>query len=913
MVERHAVDDLLSSAEYEPSALVIAGEPGIGKTTLWLAGVAQARERGFRVLSTRADEAESVLSYAAVADLLEDVEPAAFDALSGLQRVALDRVLLRGGGEGPPTDQRVTASAVALVVSALGATQPVLLAIDDAQWLDVSSEAVLAFAMRRLSGRVGVLLTGRAHAAEQDPAGWLQLQTPDAVRRMRMSPLSLGALHSMILDRFGRAFPRPTMVRIAQISGGNPFYALELARAVESRSTNADGVLPSTLTELVRVRTGHFDGEVADLLLAACSVTDATVEFLAQVFGVSAEHVVELLEGPEREGIVQIDGNHVAFVHPLLARGIYTQAGPARRRRMHRALAMVETRPELRARHLALGAASAEPDTLKALDDAAAAAVARGAAAAAADLYGLAIGLGGDTPARRLSAAEQHLRSGDTRRAAAMLESAVVDFGPGPLRATALTLLGETRLAEHDFTGAMSPLTQAAAEAGGDLALLVPAQLSLVRASTLTGRHDAGRRHAELAVANAERLGSNKLLSQALALHVMLCCAHGGSRDEAALRRALDLEEPDPYVAAVLRASVADAVTLAWTGRLDEALVGLITARRSCLELGSDADVVYVAGHLSTVYVWLGRYSVAVDVAEDMLVRCHNLGGGAFGIVSAKTQRAIASAFLGRERQAREDIRSATAGAEQCGAHFLAVWPLMTLGFLEVSLGNHAAALNVLQPLLIRAKGGRDLGPSPALYVTDAVEAMVALGRLDEPTPLIDMLERKGTELDSAWFLAVAARCRSMTLAAGGELAAAEQMLHEAMVQHDRLPMPFERARTQLFLGQVLRRQRRKNLAAATLREALATFTGLDTPLWADRAAVELKRTEAPRANELDLTPSELRVARLAASGMTNKDIASALFISPKTVEHNLSSVYRKLSVRTRAELARRAAELGEE
>ena len=293
------------SADVQPSGLVIAGEPGIGKTTLWLAGVARARDRGFRVLSTRADEAESVLSYAAVADLLEDVEPEVIAALPELQRVAVDRVLFARGSEGPPTDQRVTASAVASVVSALAVEQPVLLAIDDAQWLDVSSQAALAFAARRLSGRVGILLTGRAHAAEPDPGR--VVATPNAGCRQQAPrrPLSLGALHTLIFDRFGKAFPRPTMVRIAEVSGGNPFYALELARGVDGRSTSRDAVLPSTLAELVRLRTGHFDGEVGDMLLAACSVADATVDLLADATRLPVERVVELLEGPEREGIVQ--------------------------------------------------------------------------------------------------------------------------------------------------------------------------------------------------------------------------------------------------------------------------------------------------------------------------------------------------------------------------------------------------------------------------------------------------------------------------------------------------------------------------------------------------------------------------------------------------------------------------------
>ncbi|MCW2514507.1 MAG: hypothetical protein JWR11_3549 [Mycobacterium sp.] len=908
--ERQAVDDLLASSGAQPSGLVIAGEPGIGKTTLWLDAVARASELGFRVLSTRADEAESVLAYAAVADLLEDVEPEVLAGLPDLQRVAVDRVLLRSGTDGPPTDQQVTGSAVAAVVSALAARQPILLAIDDAQWLDVSSQAVLAFAARRLTGRVGVLLTGRAHSSEPDPAEWLQLRTPDAVHRVRVGPMSLGALHTMILERFGKAFPRPTMVRIADVSGGNPFYALELARGVDSRTAVGEEVLPSTLTELVRLRTGHFDGEVGDMLLAACSVSDPTVDLVASATDVSVERVVELLEGPEREGILRIEGNNVHFAHPLLARGIYTHAGPARRRRMHRALAAVETQPELKARHMALGAASAEPDTLHALDDAASAAVGRGAAAAAADLYELAIGLGGDTPTRRLSAAEQHLRAGDTRRARLMLESAIDGFGSGGLRAAALTLLGAARMADHDFAGALPLLDEAVDEAVDDLGLLVKARLLLSRALSMTGDHEASQRLALAAVTDAERLGEPKLISQALSLHVMLDCAHGHRRDEAALARAMELEVPDPDVGAPFRASVTDAVTKAWTGRLDEALVGLIAARRRCVEMGSDADVVYVSGHLSMVYVWLGRYSVAADVAQDMLRRGESIGGG-YPVVIARTQRALASAYLGRERSVREDVSAAIDGARQCGAPFLAVWPLITLGFLELSLGNYAETLNVLRPLLVRG-ASRDAGDIfPTSYVPDAVEAMVALGRLDEAVPMIEALEVHGAELDRPWMLAVGARCRSMLQAAKGELAEAEVTLKGAMVQHDRMMMPFERARTQLFLGQVLRRQRRKNLAAGALREAFDTFEELAMPLWASRAGAELRRTDAPRSNDSDLTPSELRVARLAASGMTNKDIASALFISPKTVEHNLSSVYRKLAVRTRAELATRAGELG--
>jgi DNA-binding CsgD family transcriptional regulator len=170
---------------------------------------------------------------------------------------------------------------------------------------------------------------------------------------------------------------------------------------------------------------------------------------------------------------------------------------------------------------------------------------------------------------------------------------------------------------------------------------------------------------------------------------------------------------------------------------------------------------------------------------------------------------------------------------------------------------------------------------------------------------LIEALECNGRRLDRPWMLAIGARCRSMWLAARGDVEAAARTAHDAMAQHDRLPMPFERARTQLLLGQLQRRQRQKERARATLREALQAFEAMGTPLWANRARAELARADVVPTDSLALTPSERRVAELAASGMTNRDVAAALFISPKTVEANLARIYRKLGIKSRAELGR--------
>ena len=175
---------------------------------------------------------------------------------------------------------------------------------------------------------------------------------------------------------------------------------------------------------------------------------------------------------------------------------------------------------------------------------------------------------------------------------------------------------------------------------------------------------------------------------------------------------------------------------------------------------------------------------------------------------------------------------------------------------------------------------------------------------------LIEELEQNGARLGRSWMLAVGARCRSMWLAATGDIAAAMRMAEHAMTEHDRLPMPFERARTKLLSGQLQRRQRQKETAAATLRDALEAFEAMGTPLWADRARAELARTNVAPRPEFVLTPSEQRVAELAATGMPNRDVAAALFISPKTVEANLARIYRKLGIKTRAELGRLIGDL---
>ena len=252
--ELSVITRFLDSLVARPEILVLEGEPGIGKTTLWLAGAEQARERGFRVLSCRPSAAEARLSYASLADVLTGACDCVADALPGPQRRAINLVLLRADDDGVVSDHRAAGAALLSVLTRLAADMPVLLAIDDYQWVDTPSARVIEFAIRRLGARTGMLATLRTgERGGQEP--WLGLPDPGRVRRVRVGPLSLGALHQMLHERTGRSFPRPALARIRQVSGSNPFFALELAgEAGSSRTGNPAAALPDTLTRLVRAR-----------------------------------------------------------------------------------------------------------------------------------------------------------------------------------------------------------------------------------------------------------------------------------------------------------------------------------------------------------------------------------------------------------------------------------------------------------------------------------------------------------------------------------------------------------------------------------------------------------------------------------------------------------------------------------
>ncbi len=809
------------------------------------------------MLTARGHQAESVLSYTAVSDLLVDVDASVLAELPQLQQLAVNRVLLRAGGGGPPTDQRVVAAGVHTLFERAAATAPLLVAIDDAQWLDPSSREVLGFVARRLRGRIGVLLTERCDHRSGTTEEWLDLSSPEKIPRIRLQPLSLGALHRLLLQRLGHSFSRAVLVRIAEISGGNPFYALEFARMLDGRQPLTEPGLPATLAELVRMRIGRLEGDVGRILLAVASVAAPTVDLLARVDDSTAEHITKLLEAVETGGVVEIDGNRVRFTHPLLAHGVYSDATPGSRRAMHRALAAIENQPELKARHLALAATSADEATLAALDAAAEAARHRGAPAAAAELLELAINLGGDDLGRRARTADHHLRAGNTQRAATMLRPAMVHMEPGPLRALVLILHAGILVYENTFAEAAAELQQALDDAREYPAISVRAMLMLSFAQANAADYGASLRNAVEGVTVAESLDDPGLLSQALATYVTVNALCGNGIDGIALGRALQLDDENSDAPVPLRPRAAAVQVLAWAGRFDEARQHAASLRRSCEDRGSDSEMLFVAIHATLIEIWQSRFTEAARIAEDSMQRAQQLGGD-HPLAIAGIVTAAVSAYTGRESDARESAHTALVAARRCGSPALENWPHMILGFLEVSLGNHAEALRNFEPVVA------SLGSIPpgtelisAWWAPDAAEAMITVGRLADAEAVIDMLARNGRRLDRAWMLATSLRCQAMLAAAQGSLLEADELARQALVEHDRLSMPFERARTQLMVGQLLRRRRLKERAARLLREAHATFEETGASLWAERTNAEFTRIKSVRrANSSSLPPN---------------------------------------------------------
>jgi DNA-binding CsgD family transcriptional regulator len=872
-------------------ALVLEGEAGIGKSTLWLAGVDEARARGFRVLAARPAEAEQGLAYAGLGDLFGDVLEDVLPSLVGPRRAALEAALLLGS-EGGRVDSRALGVAVRDALAYLGEGGGTLLAVDDVQWLDASSARALAFALRRLGASDLLALLSR-RVVEDIPRSPLEQALDGRLRRERVGPLSVGAVHRLLQQRLGRTCPRQTLLRIHERSGGNPFFALELARAWESVEPLQPLPLPETLEELVRARVDALP-TAARRALGFVSAIGTPSEAVLERAGVT---LTDLDPAFGMRVIERGDGG-IRFTHPLLASAVYAELGKDRQK-VHARLVDVVDDPLLRARHLALATDRPEEHVADVVEEAVSVAVERGALAVAAELADQALRL---TPAeareaqrrRALVCARAHFAAGEWPRARSLAANLLAEADGGQLRAETLLLLSEF---EHDDL-AVPVLEEALHEAtpGTPLAALI--QIRLARARRFRHGFAAALEASRAAFEVAESLDDAALVLEALGQLFTFARQVGDAQTSLYAARARDVAVASGEPPLIREANVLVAAALADSGEIDAARRMLAREFDDWRER-DELFCAQVLWELSLLELAAGRLEEAAAHAS----RSHEVSSQ-YGV--DKNQDYIPIAWAAVQRGQLEFAEATAKHALWlCERHIGFHPPLLAAvpGLVALARGDPGVAVDHLEAADRQADALDWHAAHARPWTPDYVEALLELGRVEDASTVVDAWEAAALRLADERALAQVEHCRGLVAAASGDVEVAVSHLNEAVARLDRAGDPFGRARALLALGIVSRRARRKRPARDALEAALDEFQQLGAAVWAARAREEIGHIGG-RTRADGLTAAERRVAVLVAAGKTNREVASELFLGERTVASHLSHIYAKLGVRSRTELA---------
>jgi DNA-binding CsgD family transcriptional regulator len=569
--------------------------------------------------------------------------------------------------------------------------------------------------------------------------------------------------------------------------------------------------------------------------------------------------------------------------------------------------------PEEQARQHALAATGPDAHATARIRAAAKHALARGAPDAAADLFEQARKLAtrvGIQQECAVAAAECQLQAGDLQRARDLLTVTVASAAPRGLKSRALWRLAEVHLYQDDFPHAVALLEQARLSAADDV-LAAEIELDLAYAHNSVGDMPAADHHAQEAARLASRADQSGLLAEALGVSTISACLLGRGVDWRRLERALALEDWGRPSIVLVRPTLIAALLHSWTGDLEEAKQLFDRLEQQLLDRGDEAGLVMGSFFRVASDCWHGEVAAACVRTDELLDQATLVGGDAMR-GAALAAASVAHAYAGDEPRARAEAAEALELFARVGWAVGRAWPVMALGFLELSLGDPAAAAAVLSPLVAFMREVGLAEPwAAAPFLPDAIEALARLGRYVEAREMLQQLEEAAQRLDRAAALAAAARCRAILHIETGDLDAATTAIEDALVQHARVPMPIERARTLLVKGQLARRARQRRVARTMLEQAVQIFEESAAPLWAAQARGELERVRVRRPPGVDLSETERRVAVLAAAGLTNREVAAQLFMSPKTVEANLARAYVKLGIHSRAELGARLGAAG--
>ncbi len=897
----------VNGAREGSAKLLLEGEAGIGKTTLWRAGVEHARELGFRVLESRPVAPERELSFAALGDLLSALHDE-IGSLPAPQRRALRIALVLEEAEGEPAEQRAVAAAMLGLLRRLTAAEPLVIALDDIQWVDAPSAGALEFAFRRLDKEsVRVLATSRLRA-DKTTMGF------DNAERIEVGPLPLHALDQLVQTRLGARFLRPMLRQLEEASGGNPFYALEIAASLLRSGVRVEPgeplPIPPVLREVLRDRLMRLSPRVREAALATAALAQPTVAAVQQAIGGGLTPVSDAIAA----GILDRDGETLRFTHPLLASTLYEDSPLDQRRNLHGRLAEIVGDLEERARHLAEATDGPDEEVASALEAAGANVVARGAPDAGARLAKQAVVL---TPPdrqveghrRRLAWARYSHAAGDPPHAEKLLEQQLELTQTGPQRAEVEFELGKVRLATRGIPAARADFERALQQLEGtdevELRTMVLTELAEIDLRDDRTDSDASER----AVALAERLGKPDLLARALGLHGTKLMLLGRAPPDAYWRRALEVEE----AAGELHwfgPSLAYAFMAFMRGDFDT-VSKLAPRAADSMRRTRDPMLPDVLVQLSEFARISGDWAAAdryAEEAHDLVVQTGRESLEPLCLVS-KARVALPRGDLDLARQYVEDATALLEGLAPSDAEraTVEVWVITVFGQIAEVSGRHAevhkwatAAIKLIEQL-----GGAYVHVLAQWLAAD-VGCLVAVGALDDAAQQLERLVEFTDPLGIPTLAGCVAHAQGLVAAAAGDSAASIRHLERAVECYEGLqsPWPFEHARTLLTLGGVQRRARQKLAARTTLERALEIFERLGARLWAEKTRAELRQISGRPSRSGALTATEQSVAELVAAGNSNVEVARELFMSPKTVEWNLSKIYKKLHVRSRAELA---------
>jgi DNA-binding CsgD family transcriptional regulator len=901
-VECARIDRLVSDAMAGTSgALIVLGDPGIGKTALL--DYAAERAEGMAIVRARGVESETQVPFAGLLELLRPL-------LGELDRVPEPQaVALRGAlGLGPPVDadRFMIGAATLSVLAASGERSPLLVLVDDLQWIDPSSAAAIVFSARRLlADAIAMILVARTGEAEAVSA--------EGLPRLRLEGLDRQASEALLARHAGHAVSAESADRLFLATAGNPLALVELANEAPERALDVLGVGLATETGVERAflrRSDFLPPETRRALVVAAAVESGgmgTIRRALELLGIDPV----ALEEAERAGLVALSHARLEFRHPLVRSAVYHAAAPPERRAVHRAIAetyIAERDLDSRASHLAAATFGPDESVAAALEQAAMRASARGGHAAAALTLERAARLTPDDDerptGRLLAAAGAAWAAGDTRRTMRLVDEALGRCSDRRQRADGLRLKGYAEMQIGPVMSGHATLVEAAAQIqpldpGKAVELLAEAADACTYAAQPETMLVTARRASELLPADA---GDRERAFASLALGAALIFNGEGRSGARLLRKAIDLVADPDALGEDPRLLSRAAMAPLW---LREAGVGrelidrALEAARAKNALGAmplALQIVAVDSAASDRWTFSkARHHEAIALARD--------AGHAVRLCGLLAGLSRIEARQGQTEACRTHAEEAIALADRLGLDFYRLWAIIGLGDLELGVGRLGEALRWLQAtvevLRERSIGDPDISPAPEL-----VEIYLRRGEREQAQRVARDYLARAEEKRQPWSLARAGRCRG--LLATGE--ASERAFAEALGFHELTVDAFELARTRLCYGERLRRDKRRVDAREQLRAAFDCFDRLGAVPWAERARIELRATgETARRRDVStidqLTPQELQIATVLADGLTTREAAARLFLSPKTVEYHLRNAYRKLGIRTRREL----------